>query len=98
MEYRWSGETFGLPGDFAGRVAYQYVDRRAVDVQNNFDLNAYGIVNARLSWKNNGVEVYAFANNLLDERYEAWGQNFGTVPTVRVGQGRVVGIGTSFQF
>ncbi|MHA0328983.1 TonB-dependent receptor [Sphingomonas melonis] len=98
MEYRWAAEPFGLPGNFTGRVSYQYVDARAADVKNTFDLKAYGIVNAKLTWQHNDVSVYAFANNLLDERYEAWGQAFGTLPTVRVGQGRVVGIGTSLQF
>lgn len=97
-EYRWSAETFGLPGRFAGRVSYQFVDDRAADIRNSFDLRAYGIVNAKLTWQNGDVTVYGFANNLPDERYEAWGQSFGTVPTVRAGQGRVVGVGTSCTF
>lgn len=97
-EYRWSAETIGLPGDFTGRVTYQHVDSRAANVQNSFDLDAYDIVNAKLTWTHDDVSVYAFANNLFDERYEAWGQNFGPVESVRAGQGRIVGIGASFQF
>lgn len=97
-EYRWSGETIGLPGSFAARASYQFVDDRAADIANSFDLRAYGIVNAKLSWQTGDVTVYGFANNLFNERYEAWGQSFGTVATVRSGQGRVVGVGTSFTF
>ncbi|MEL6059214.1 MULTISPECIES: TonB-dependent receptor [unclassified Methylobacterium] len=97
-EYRWSAESFGLPGRFAGRAGYQFVSDRAADIANTFNLRAYGIVNAKLTWQDGDVAVYAFATNLLDERYEAWGQLFGNVPTVRAGQGRVVGVGTSFAF
>jgi len=99
VQYRWPAETMGLPGNFIGRLTYQYVGSRAADVANTFDLDSYGIVNSKLTWENDsGVSIYAFANNLFDERYEAWGQSFGTIRTVRVGQGRVIGIGTSFQF
>lgn len=97
-EYRWSAETIGLPGRFAARASYQFVDDRAADIANSFDLRAYGIVNAKLTWQNGDFTVYGFANNLFDKRYEAWGQSFGTVPTVRAGQRRVVGVGTSFTF
>ena len=98
IQYEWSADMVGLPGSFTGRLTYQHVGSRAADVTNSFKLDSYNIVNARLTWNNDkGVSVYAFANNLFDERYEAWGQNFG-VPTVRVGQGRVIGFGTSFQF
>ena len=98
FQYTWSAEPLGLPGDFTGRLTWQHVGARAADVANSFDLDSYDVVNAKLTWDNGkGLSVYAFANNLFDERYEAWGQNFG-VPTVRVGQGRVVGMGPSFQF
>lgn len=98
LEYRWSGEAIGLPGNFAGRVTYQYVDSRAANPANTLELKPYNLVNARLTWENDGKSIYAFANNIFDERYEAFGANFGTIPTVRVGQGRVIGIGASLQF
>lgn len=97
-QYRWSAEGLKLPGEFVGRINYQYVDDRAADIANTFDLEAYSLVNGRLTWEAEGKSVYLFANNIFDERYQVTGQNFRTVPTVRVGQGRVIGIGTSVQF
>lgn len=94
--YRWSSRSIGLPGEFAGRVSYNHVASRAADVLNGFDLAAYDLVNARLGWEDDGIGIYVFANNLFDQRYQSWGQSFGPVPTVRVGQGRIVGAGLSF--
>lgn len=96
--YRWSAQPFGLAGDFSGRIVYQHVASRAADVINSFDLAAYDLVNVRLGWENGGIGLYAFANNLFDKRYETWGQSFGPVPTVRVGQGRILGVGAAFNF
>ncbi|MEZ2127707.1 MULTISPECIES: TonB-dependent receptor [unclassified Sinorhizobium] len=98
LQYRWSAESVRLPGDFVGRVTYQYVGARAANPANSFDLDAYSLVNARLTWENNDRSIYVFANNIFDERYETWGQSFASVQTVRVGQGRVIGVGTSFRF
>ncbi|WP_051247933.1 TonB-dependent receptor [Inquilinus limosus] len=98
IEYRWATDSVGLPGDLVGRLTYQHVGARAADVANTFDLSAYDIVNARLSWEGDGLRLYAFATNLTDERYESWGQSFGGIPTMRVGQGRVVGGGVSVEF
>ncbi|WP_187277739.1 TonB-dependent receptor [Methylobacterium sp. WL18] len=97
-EYRWSADSLGMPGRFAGRIVYQYVDTRAADARNSFNLKAYGIVNLKLTWQNDDVSVYVFANNVFDDRYQAWGQAFGPIRTVRVGQGRIFGVGTAFQF
>lgn len=98
-QYRLPGETFGVGGDFLARGTYQYVGSRAADVANTFDLRSYGIVDARLGWEGDAFDLYAFANNLFDERYEAWGQSFGaSTPTVRVGKGRIVGIGAEVRF
>jgi iron complex outermembrane receptor protein len=87
-----------LPGNFDARATYQFVDQRAADIKNSFNLKSYGIVDARLTWRDQDISVYAFTNNLFDNRYQAWGQAFGTIPTVRAGQGRIVGIGASLQF
>jgi iron complex outermembrane receptor protein len=97
-DYRWSAASFGLPGNFDARATYQFVDQRAADIKNSFNLKSYGIVDARLTWRDQDISVYAFTNNLFDNRYQAWGQAFGTIPTVRAGQGRIVGIGASLQF
>ncbi|MCJ2188840.1 TonB-dependent receptor [Novosphingobium beihaiensis] len=99
MRFQTSAGTIGLPGDLTGKLAYQYVSARAADVANTFDLDGYGIANVRLGWQHDDVSAYVFTRNLFNERYEAWGQSFGpATPTVRVGQGRIAGIGASFDF
>lgn len=97
-EYRWVARPIGLPGTFVGRVTYQYVGARAADVANSFRLDAYNILGAKLTWQHRHLSLYAFVENLLDERYQAWGQSFGTIPTVRVGRGRIVGVGARVEF
>jgi iron complex outermembrane receptor protein len=99
MQYQVSAAPLGLPGDVFFRGNYQFVGTRAADVANSFDLPSYGIVNGKLGWKGQDVDAYVFANNLFDERYQVFGQSFGpTTQSVRVGQGRIVGIGASARF
>lgn len=99
-EYRVAAERFGLSsGQLYANAAYQYVGERPADLQNNFDLKAYGIVNGRIGWQGDKAEVYAFANNLFDERYEAFGVYYGPgAETVRPGVGRTIGLGAAFKF
>lgn len=99
LEYRLPGETVGLPGSFVSRVSHQFVGARAADVANSFDLRSYSMVNARIGWEGRSMEIYGFAYNLFDERYEAWGQALGAdVQSVRTGQGRILGIGSVVRF
>lgn len=100
LEYMAPAERIGLNlGDIYASANYQYTDKRASDVRNSFSLEHYGLVNARLGWKSNNVEIYAFGNNLLDKRYEAFGAFYTSdVQVVRPGVGRTIGFGTSFRF
>ncbi|MGE3149761.1 MAG: TonB-dependent receptor [Pseudorhodoplanes sp.] len=99
FQYQVSAASIGLAGDFFLRGNYQFVGTRAADVANSFDLPSYGIVNGKLGWKGQNFDAYVFANNLFDERYEAFGQSFGpTTQSVRVGQSRIVGIGATVKF
>lgn len=100
LEYFASAERIGIDnGDIYASAVYQYTDKRPSDVRNSFDLESYGIVNARLGWKNDKVEIYAFANNLLDKRYEAFGSFYTRdIQVVKAGLGRTIGFGTSFRF
>ncbi|WP_158275458.1 TonB-dependent receptor domain-containing protein [Maritimibacter sp. 55A14] len=77
LQFQTPADAIGLFGDLTGRLTYQYVGSRAADVANTFDLNGYGLVNVRLGWQHDDVSVYAFANNLFDERYEVWGHAVG---------------------
>src|SRR5262249_51122591 len=93
------GSALGVGGDFVGHANWQYVGQRAADVSNSFDLSAYGVVNLRVGWKGDAFELYGFAYNLFDQRYQTWGQSFGpTTPTVRVGQGQILGLGSTIRF
>jgi iron complex outermembrane receptor protein len=99
FQYQVPAASLGLAGDFFFRGNYQFVGTRAADVANSFDLPSYGIVNGKLGWKGQNVDAYVFANNLFDERYEAFGQSFGpTTQSARVGQGRIAGIGATAKF
>ncbi|WP_225709676.1 TonB-dependent receptor domain-containing protein [Bradyrhizobium cenepequi] len=99
FQYQVSAASLRLAGDFFVWGNYQFVGIRAADVANSFDLPSYGVVNGKLGWKAQSFDAYVFANNLLDERYEVFGQSFGpTAQSVRVGQGRLVGIGATARF
>lgn len=100
VEYMAPAERIGISqGDIYASAIYQYTDKRASDVRNSFSLEDYGLVNARLGWKSNNVEIYAFGSNLLDKRYEAFGAFYTSdVQVVRPGVGRTIGFGTSFRF
>jgi len=86
-------------GRLKAAVAWQYVGKRAADVKESFELPGYGIVNARIGWQHGDWEVYGFASNLFDKRYLVAGQAWTPdVSSVRVGQPRVVGLGTTIRF
>jgi iron complex outermembrane receptor protein len=98
-QYQVPASAVGLDGDFVGHAAWQYVGARAADVANSFNLDAYSVVNLRVGWKGKAFEFYDFAYNLFDQRYQTWGQSFGpTTPTVRVGQGQILGLGSTIRF
>ncbi|MGE6785862.1 TonB-dependent receptor [Ensifer adhaerens] len=99
-EYRIDADRLGLnEGEFYLNASYQYVGSRPVDVKRTFDLDSYGVVNTRLGWEGERAEVYLFANNLLDERYEVIGASYGPgLDLVRPGVGRTVGLGASVRF
>lgn len=99
LQYRLPGSSLGMPGNVVSRISHQFVAARAADVANSFDLRSYNIVDAKVAWELASTEIYAFAYNLLDERYEAWGQSLGpTVQSTRTGQGRILGIGSLVRF
>ncbi|EIM73525.1 TonB-dependent receptor [Nitratireductor aquibiodomus RA22] len=100
MEYRIDAGRLGIDqGEFYVNANYRYVGSRAVDVKRAFDLDDYGVVNARLGWQGDDAEIYLFANNLFDERFEIIGASYGPgLDLVRPGVGRTLGIGASVRF
>lgn len=99
-EYRIDASRIGInQGQVYLSGSYQFVDRRAADVANSFDLDSYGVANARIGWDGDSAKVYLFANNLFDKRYEAVGTYYGPgVEAVTVGLGRTVGVGMKLSF
>lgn len=100
IQYALPSGVLRVPGNFSFAADYHYVGTRVVDVDNSFALSAYGLVNLALGWTSPGgkLELNVFARNLTDKRYALYGSSFGGVPTVMVGQGRIVGMGATVYF
>ncbi|WKD51544.1 TonB-dependent receptor [Microbulbifer spongiae] len=83
-------------------VNYRYVDERPADPQNHFDLTAYDKLDLRLALQTEHIEVYLWADNLLDEQYELYGYvNSDFAPTARIGapaRDRLIGLGAIYTF
>lgn len=99
LNYRFDAERLGIPGAFTASANYQFVGTRYSDVSNNGKLDPYHIVNAKLAWQKDNLTVYAFANNLLDERPVYYAVPIASgVSASYVGRGRVLGLGMSVQW
>lgn len=100
LQYRESAGWLGLPqAKLFGFGTYQFVDARAVDVGDNFDLDAYHLVNGKLGLEFEKFDIYTFANDLLDERPQLSGGYFGPgAETVYVSPGRIIGAGAKVRF
>lgn len=99
IEYRKDMTDWNLDGTLFASVNHQYVGSRQTDVQNNIKLDPYHILNAKLGWENEDFGVYAFANNILDERPISYASAYGPgVTAVIAGRGRVLGLGASLKW
>ncbi|XAH25598.1 TonB-dependent receptor [Xylophilus sp. GW821-FHT01B05] len=98
-QFEAPAQALGLPGRIKAALAWQYVGARAVDVRESFMLPGYGVLNARLGWQHGNWEFYGFAWNLRNKQYAVAGQAWGPgVSSVRVGQGRIAGLGATLRF
>ncbi|OLU33908.1 TonB-dependent receptor [Pseudomonas sp. PA27(2017)] len=103
VDYRQPLTLGNLPqAAFNARADYQYVGAREADPQNRFDLAAYEDLSLRVGLEIGGSEVYAFADNLLNQRYELYGfYSAGASGDVTYGapaRGRTVGMGYAYRF
>lgn len=87
------------------RLTNRYVGVRPADPQNTFDLRAYNKLDLRIGIRNQGTEVYLWADNLLDERYDLYGYYIPPYmpdgPDARIGapgRGRSLGVGVNVMF
>ncbi|WP_407977217.1 TonB-dependent receptor [Brucella pseudogrignonensis] len=84
---------------FYTNVQYQYVAKRHMDIANTGTLPEYHMVNAKIGWNKDDFEVYAFANNLLDDRPLYFGATYSeTMHSISIGPGRTLGVGVSKSF
>lgn len=90
---------------FFSKVTDRYVGSRAGDPADNFEFDSYHKLDARIGIMNGGFELYAWGDNLLDERYDLFGWYYGVSAVdgdqVVIGmpsKGRTLGIGAAYYF
>ena len=88
-----------LPGEVVVSGSYAFVGERYSDIANTGLLDEYHTVDLRVGWEDGATSIYAFANNLLDERPVHYSVPVAPgVASAYVGRGRVVGIGAGVKF
>lgn len=87
------------------RLTNRYVGQRPADPQNNFNLRAYNKLDLRSGIRQGTTEIYIWADNLLDKRYDLYGYHIDAyVPggsDARIGmpgRGRSFGLGLTHAF
>ena len=100
LGYEGEQDFLGLQDTrLGGRLSWNHVSERPVDVNNSFDLDAQNVVNARLDLSRGASEIYIFAENLLDEQLEQQGSLIAPgVESVVRSRGRTIGIGYTQRF
>ncbi|WP_444913115.1 TonB-dependent receptor [Microbulbifer sp. PAAF003] len=82
-------------------LTVRHVDERPADAQNHFNLDAYSKVDLRVALQTDSMELYLFADNLLDEQYQLYGYtNAIFAPDARIGapaKGRRAGVGVLYR-
>lgn len=107
---RWSGNLTALyrrplPG-FLGvaspvlnaRVSYRVMGKRPADAQNHFNLASYQKLDLRVGLVSGSGELYLWADNLLNQRYDTYGYYAAPVAYGAPARGRTVGVGYTYQF
>lgn len=101
IAYRGAADFLQIAGnpELSGYLGYRYVDKRAGDTGNNFELDAQHVVDARVGLKINQTEFYVFGENLIGEKLEQQGANMtGSINSVLVSRGRTIGVGITSRF
>ncbi|MEM9594571.1 MAG: TonB-dependent receptor [Acidobacteriota bacterium] len=97
--------TAAAANDLTLRVEHQYVAERTIDPGNSFDLESYHLLQVRLSYRRGPFDIFAAADNLLDEDFVESGflagrRPGGSGPVIGgvPGLGRVVELGLRYRF
>lgn len=107
---RWSGNFNATWKHPLGTVAslgettlntslnYHLVGERAADPQNHFNLDNYEKLDLRAGLESKLGEVYAFADNLLNQTYDTYGFYSNPVAYGAPARRRTFGVGYTYQF
>ncbi len=107
---RWSGNfnaSWKHPlGSFASlgettlntSLNYHLVGERAADPQNHFNLDSYEKLDLRAGLESQFGEVYAFADNLLNQTYDTYGFYSDPVAYGAPARRRTLGVGYTYSF
>ena len=81
------------------RLSLRHVGKRANDPQNSFDLDAYNKLDLRVGVASGNTELYLWADNLTNRKYELYGYYMGGGASVGLpAPGRTFGLGLVHQF
>lgn len=82
------------------RLDYSYMSKRAADVQNHYDLDAYNRVDMHVGLISGNKELYIYGKNIFDEYYDLYGfyDNATSVKYGAPSKGRIVGLGFKYTF
>jgi len=81
------------------RLTLRHVGRRAANVENSFDLGSYRKLDLRVGVSSGAVEVYLWADNLLNARYDLYGYYMGSgLQGGMSARGRSAGVGAVYFF
>ena len=86
--------TFGING------SYVYTGSFFWEPDNRREEDAYGLVNAELSWQSQSerFRVYVFGRNLADEEYSQFVSDGGLGDSVATAAPRTYGVGVDMKF
>ena len=93
LEYTFPGEVAG--GQFYGRVQWTYTGNSLNGIFDATVQPAYQLADARLGFNADDWEIYAFVDNMTNERAVLFAQNFAPAGSVTVNAPRTWGIGFS---
>lgn len=98
-QYTTPVPLFGKQGDLTARLEYVFVGDRAANIENTLFVSSYGVFNARVGWQSDNLDIYIFAENLLDEAFEETGFIIGPgITGVVPGRPRRIGMGVTVGF